>query len=82
MKRKYYSWEECMNLRDVKECNLYQLMEDRVKPFSETEIRNWCFYMCQGLVYMHQHGYFHCDFKPGDGNSDNEELKVLSKEVM
>ncbi|MFS7903147.1 putative RNA helicase [Helianthus anomalus] len=40
-------------------------MEDIVKPFSETEIRNWCFYMFQGLVYMHQHDYFHCDFKPG-----------------
>ncbi|MFS7903117.1 putative protein-serine/threonine kinase CMGC-RCK family [Helianthus anomalus] len=122
MKRKYYSWEECMNLRDVKspckmnhpnivklkevvrennilyslfeymvsrfysilgmfiiltyissiifffffyECSLYRLMEDIVKPFSETEIRNWCFYMFQGLVYMHQHGYFPCDFKPG-----------------
>ncbi|KAM0046477.1 putative protein-serine/threonine kinase CMGC-RCK family [Helianthus debilis subsp. tardiflorus] len=94
MKRKYYSWEECMNLREVKslrkmnhpnivklkevvrennilyfvfeymECSLYQLMEDRVKPFSETEIRNWCFYVFQGLVYMHQHGYFHRDFKP------------------
>ncbi|MFS7927949.1 putative protein-serine/threonine kinase CMGC-RCK family [Helianthus anomalus] len=91
IKRKYYSWEECMNLRDVKSLckmnhpNIVKLkevvrennilysvfeymslpaMEDRVKPFSETEIRNWCFYMFQGLVNMHQHGYFHCDFKP------------------
>ncbi|KAI3792840.1 hypothetical protein L2E82_06731 [Cichorium intybus] len=94
MKRKYYSWEECINLREVKslrklnhpnivklkevirendilyfvfeymECSLYQLMKDRVKPFSETEIRNWCFNVFQGLVYMHQHGYFHRDLKP------------------
>ncbi|KAK1436000.1 hypothetical protein QVD17_01774 [Tagetes erecta] len=94
MKRKYYSWEECMNLREVKslrkmnhpnivklkevirennilyfvfeymECSLYQLMKDRVKPFSESEIRNWCFHVFQALVYMHQHGYFHRDLKP------------------
>ncbi|XP_024985869.1 cyclin-dependent kinase F-4-like isoform X1 [Cynara cardunculus var. scolymus] len=94
MKRKYYSWEECINLREVKslrkmnhpnivklkevirendilyfvfeymECSLYQHMKDRVKPFSETEIRNWCFHVFQGLVYMHQHGYFHRDLKP------------------
>nr|XP_043627867.1 cyclin-dependent kinase F-4-like isoform X2 [Erigeron canadensis] len=94
MKRKYYSWEECINLREVKslrkmnhpnivklkevirendvlyfifeymECSLYHLMENRVKPFSETEIRNWCFNVFQGLVYMHQNGYFHRDLKP------------------
>ncbi|XP_035832564.1 cyclin-dependent kinase F-4 isoform X3 [Helianthus annuus] len=94
MKRKYYSWEECINLREVKslrrmnhtnivelkevirensilyfvfeymECSLYHLMKDRVNPFSETEIRNWCFHVFQGLVYMHQHGYFHRDLKP------------------
>ncbi|PWA95061.1 Protein kinase, ATP binding site-containing protein [Artemisia annua] len=94
MKRKYYSWEECINLREVKslrkmnhpnivklnevirendilyfvfeymDCCLYDLMKDRVKPFSEAEIRNWCFNVFQGLVYMHQHGYFHRDLKP------------------
>ncbi len=94
MKRKYYSWEECINLREVKslrkmthpnivklkevirendilyfvfeymECSLYQLMKDRVKLFSETEIRNWCFQVFQGLAYMHQRGYFHRDLKP------------------
>ncbi|URD89927.1 hypothetical protein MUK42_28211 [Musa troglodytarum] len=71
MKRKYYSWEECVNLREVKslrrmnhpnivklkevirendmlylvfeymECNLYQIMKDKSKGFSESEIRNW-----------------------------------------
>ncbi|KAJ0964433.1 hypothetical protein J5N97_029555 [Dioscorea zingiberensis] len=71
MKKNYYSWEECMNLREVKslrrmnhpnivklkevirehnilyfifeymDCNLYQLMKDRGKPFSEVEVRNW-----------------------------------------
>ncbi|KAL5724615.1 cyclin-dependent kinase [Ranunculus cassubicifolius] len=94
MKRKYYSWEECINLREVKslrkmnhpnivklkevirendilyfifeymECNLYQLMKDRAKLFSETEVRNWCFQVFQALAYMHQRGYFHRDLKP------------------
>ncbi|XVE57322.1 hypothetical protein DITRI_Ditri04bG0081900 [Diplodiscus trichospermus] len=94
MKKKYYSWEECVNLREVKslrrmnhpnivklkevirendilyfvfeymECNLYQLMKDREKLFSEAEIRNWCFQVFQGLAYMHQRGYFHRDLKP------------------
>ncbi|CAI0408982.1 unnamed protein product [Linum tenue] len=94
MKKKYYTWEECVNLREVKslrrmnhpnivklkevirendilffifeymECNLYQLMKDREKLFSEAEIRNWCFQVFQALVYMHQRGYFHRDLKP------------------
>ncbi|PSS01305.1 Cyclin-dependent kinase [Actinidia chinensis var. chinensis] len=94
MKRKYYSWEECISLREVKslrkmnhpnivklkevirendilyfvfeymECNLYQLIKDRGKLFSENEVRNWCFQVFQGLAYMHQQGYFHRDLKP------------------
>ncbi|GAB2277924.1 Cyclin-dependent kinase F-4 [Dionaea muscipula] len=94
MKKKYYSWEECINLREVKslrkmnhpnivklkevirehdvlhfvfenmECNLYQLMKERGKGFSEVEVRNWCFQVFQGLAYMHQRGYFHRDLKP------------------
>ncbi|KAG8071996.1 hypothetical protein GUJ93_ZPchr0006g40996 [Zizania palustris] len=104
MKRKYYSFEECMSLREVKslrrmnhpnivklkevirendilyfimeymECNLYQLMKDRVKPFSEVEVRNWCFQIFQALAYMHQRGYFHRDLKP--------ENLLVSKDVI
>lgn len=70
MKRKFFSWEECMQLREIKslrklvhpsivklkevirendelhlvfefmEANLYQMMKDRVKSFTETQIRN------------------------------------------
>lgn len=104
MKKKYYSWEECINLREVKslrkmnhpnivklrevirendilyfvfeymECNLYQLMKGRAKPFSEAEVRNWCFQVFQGLAYMHQRGYFHRDLKP--------ENMLVSKDVI
>ncbi|KAJ4746359.1 Protein kinase superfamily protein [Rhynchospora pubera] len=94
MKKKYYSWEECMNLREVKslrrmnhanivklkevirehdilyfvmeymDCNLYQLMKDRGKGFSEVEVRNWCYQIFHGLSYMHNRGFFHRDLKP------------------
>ncbi|PWZ21443.1 hypothetical protein Zm00014a_022806 [Zea mays] len=104
MKKKYYSFEECMGLREVKslrrmnhpnivklkevirendilyfimeymECNLYQLMKDKVKPFSESEVRNWCFQIFQALAYMHQRGYFHRDLKP--------ENLLVSKDVI
>ncbi|KAI3878204.1 hypothetical protein MKX03_009731, partial [Papaver bracteatum] len=85
MKRQYYSWEECINLREVKmnhpnivklkevirennilyfECNLYQLIKDKVKLFPEAEVRNWCFQVFQALAYMHKRGYFHRDLNP------------------
>ncbi|CAM8992334.1 unnamed protein product [Rhodiola kirilowii] len=104
MKKKYYSWEECVNLREVKslrkmnhpnivklkevirendllyfvfecmECNLYQLMKSRGKLFTETEVKNWCFQVFQGLAYMHKRGYFHRDLKP--------ENLLISKDVL
>ncbi|KAF5806247.1 putative protein-serine/threonine kinase CMGC-RCK family [Helianthus annuus] len=51
---------ECM------ECDLYKLMVARMKSFSETEIRNLCFQIFQGLAHMHKKGYFHRDLKPGN----------------
>lgn len=115
MKKKYYSWEECVNLREVKslrkmnhpnivklkeviresdilyfvfeymECNLYQLMKDREKLFSEGEIRNWCFQVFQGLAYMHQRGYFHRDLKPENLLVTKDVIKIadfgLAREI-
>jgi serine/threonine protein kinase len=40
-------------------------MKDNDKLFSESKVRNWCFQLFQALAYMHQHGYFHRDLKPG-----------------
>jgi len=115
MKKKYYSWEECINLREVKslrrmnhpnivklkevirendmlffvfeymECNLYQLMKTRGKPFSETEVRNWCFQIFQALNHMHQRGYFHRDLKPENLLVTKELIKIadfgLAREI-
>ncbi|KAF7137781.1 hypothetical protein RHSIM_Rhsim07G0138500 [Rhododendron simsii] len=115
MKRKYYSWEECINLREVKslrkmnhpnivklkevirendilyfvfeymECNLYQLIKDRAKLFSEAEVRNWCFQVFQGLAYMHQRGYFHRDLKPENLLVSKDLIKIadfgLAREI-
>lgn len=116
MKKKYYSWEECINLREVKslrkmshpnivklkevirehdilhfvfeymECNLYHLMKDRKRPFSEAEVRNWCFQVFQGLAYMHQRGYFHRDLKPENLLVSKDVIKIadfgLAREII
>ncbi|KAL4625925.1 hypothetical protein ACB092_05G059200, partial [Castanea dentata] len=115
MKKKYYSWEECVNLREVKslqkmshpnivklkevirendilyfvfeymEWNLYQLMKDREKLFSEAEVRNWCFQVFQGLSYMHQRGYFRRDLKPENLLVTKDTIKIadfgLAREI-
>ena len=47
------------------DCNLYQLMKDRDRLFPEARIRSWCHQVLQGLAYIHKHGYFHRDMKPG-----------------
>ncbi|XP_064605878.1 serine/threonine-protein kinase dyf-5-like [Liolophura sinensis] len=94
MKKKYYSWDECLNLREVKSLrklnhanivklkevirendqlyfvfeymkeNLYQMMKDRDKLFPESVIRNITYQVCQGMAFMHKHGFFHRDMKP------------------
>ncbi|WOG95068.1 hypothetical protein DCAR_0314370 [Daucus carota subsp. sativus] len=94
MKRKFYFWDECINLREVKalrklnhpniiklkeivrennelffifeymELNLYQIMRDRQRPFTEAEIKHLMHQLLQGLAHMHRNGYFHRDLKP------------------
>ncbi|KAL8054071.1 hypothetical protein ABFX02_05G113800 [Erythranthe guttata] len=115
MKKKYYSWEECINLREVKslrkmshpnivklkevirendvlyfvfeymECNLYQVMKERGKFFSEVEVKNWCFQIFQALAYIHQRGYFHRDLKPENLLATGDTIKIadfgLAREI-
>ncbi|KAG8387256.1 hypothetical protein BUALT_Bualt02G0002500 [Buddleja alternifolia] len=106
MKRKYYYWEECVNLREVKslrklnhpniiklleivrqnnelffifehmEHNLYQIMKDRQKSFSEEEIRALMSQVLQGLAHVHKHGYFHRDLKPENLLVTNNTIKI------
>jgi serine/threonine protein kinase len=49
----------------LQDCNLYQLMKDRDRLFPEERIRAWMWAVLQGLAYIHRHGYFHRDMKPG-----------------
>ncbi|KAF6155144.1 hypothetical protein GIB67_019670 [Kingdonia uniflora] len=60
------------------ECNLYQLIKDRGKLFSETEVRNWYFQVFQALSYMHQNGYFHRDLKPENLLVTKESIKIAN----
>uniref|UniRef100_A0A5B6YNW8 cyclin-dependent kinase n=1 Tax=Davidia involucrata TaxID=16924 RepID=A0A5B6YNW8_DAVIN len=106
MKRKFYYWEECMNLREVKslrklnhpniiklkeivrennelffifeymEHNLYQIMRERQRPFSEEEIRGLLSQVLQGLAHMHRNGYFHRDLKPENLLVTNDVIKI------
>jgi male germ cell-associated kinase len=41
------------------------MMKDRDKFFPESRVKNWCYQIFQGLAYIHKHGYFHRDMKPG-----------------
>lgn len=115
MKRKYYVWEECMNLREVKslrklnhpniiklkeivrennelffifeymEHNLYDIMRERERPFTEEEIRGFMTQLLQGLVHMHRSEYFHRDLKPENLLVTNNTIKIadfgLAREV-
>ncbi|KAJ9543948.1 hypothetical protein OSB04_023655 [Centaurea solstitialis] len=59
------------------ECSLFDLMRQRTNPFSETEIRNLCFQIFQGLAYMHDKvGYFHRDLKPQNLLVSKDVIKI------
>ncbi|KAL8496178.1 hypothetical protein ACS0TY_020045 [Phlomoides rotata] len=106
MKRKFYFWDECVNLREVKalrkvnhpnviklreivrqnnelffifeymECNLYHMMKDQQRSFSEEEIRALMSQVLQGLAHVHKHGYFHRDLKPENLLVTNNTIKI------
>ncbi|KAG0478451.1 hypothetical protein HPP92_013170 [Vanilla planifolia] len=66
--------------------NLYQVIRDCQRPFSESEIRSLMSQVLQGLSYMHRNGYFHRDLKPENLLVKNEIIKIadfgLAREVM
>jgi protein kinase len=68
------------------EYNLYQLIKDKDKPFSEARVRNWAFQILEALEYMHKHGYFHRDLKPENLLVTKDVIKVadfgLAREVV
>jgi serine/threonine protein kinase len=41
-------------------------MKARGRPFGEARVRDMTFQILMGLAYMHKHGYFHRDMKPGE----------------
>ncbi|CAJ1949571.1 unnamed protein product [Sphenostylis stenocarpa] len=67
------------------DCNLYQLIKEREKPFSEEEIRCFVRQVLQGLSHMHKKGFFHRDLKPENLLVTNDVLKIadfgLAREV-
>lgn len=113
MKKKYYSWNECLALREVKSLqklnnhpnliklkevlrendllyfvfeycdgNLYQKMKERRKvPFAEQTIKQYTYEMLDGLAYMHKHGFFHRDMKPGILSANLENLLLVNNVI-
>ncbi|KAL2965807.1 hypothetical protein AAZX31_16G081600 [Glycine max] len=67
------------------DCNLYQLIKEREKPFSEEEIRCFMRQVLQGLSHMHKKGFFHRDLKPENLLVTDDVLKIadfgLAREV-
>jgi serine/threonine protein kinase len=65
--------------------NVYQLMKDRKRLFSEHQIRNIMFQTLQGLAYMHKNNYFHRDLKPENLLCYHQTIKIadfgLAKEM-
>ncbi|XP_050364012.1 serine/threonine-protein kinase MHK [Argentina anserina] len=65
--------------------NLYEIMKERQRPFSEDEIRSFMSQLLDGLNHMHRRGYFHRDLKPENLLVTNDILKVadfgLAREV-
>ncbi|OIW17651.1 hypothetical protein TanjilG_29001 [Lupinus angustifolius] len=67
------------------DCNLYQLINERQRPFSEEEIRCLMKQILQGLSHMHKKRFFHRDLKPENLLVTNDVLKIadfgLAREV-
>ena len=60
----------------LQEQNLYQVIKDRDRYYSEPRIRNWCYQILLGLAYLHKIGYFHRDMKPENLLLTRDALKI------
>ncbi|KAL9998057.1 putative protein-serine/threonine kinase CMGC-RCK family [Helianthus debilis subsp. tardiflorus] len=58
------------------ECSLYDRIINQTKPFSESEIRNVCFQILQGIAHIHHHGYVHRDLKPSNLLVSKNAIKI------
>lgn len=56
--------------------NLYQMMRERQRPFSEDEIQGFMSQVFHGLNHIHRTGYFHRDLKPENLLVTNDVLKI------
>ena len=69
----------------LQEQNLYQVIKDRDRYYSEPRIRNWCYQILLGLAYLHKIGYFHRDMKPENLLLTRDALKIadfgLAREI-
>lgn len=65
--------------------NLYQMMRERQRPFSEDEIQGFMSQVFDGLKHIHRTGFFHRDLKPENLLVTNDVLKIadfgLAREV-
>ena len=57
--------------------NLYQLMKERDKPFSEQFVRKFMFKLLKALHHMHKNGIFHRDIKPENIMVKDEQVKLI-----
>lgn len=70
------------------EYNLYQLLQllkQCGKTLSEDGVRTYCFQILQGLLHMHEKGYFHRDLKPENLLVSKDVIKIgdlgMAKEI-
>ena len=65
--------------------DLYELMKQNAKKFTENQIRTIMYQTLLGLSYMHKYGFFHRDMKPENLLILNNQIKIadfgLAREI-
>uniref|UniRef100_A0A182RGW0 Protein kinase domain-containing protein n=1 Tax=Anopheles funestus TaxID=62324 RepID=A0A182RGW0_ANOFN len=51
-------------IMDLMDMSLYDYMQTRTRPFSESRVRKMLYQIVTGLGHLHQNGIFHRDVKP------------------